>query len=208
MKHIVLKIDGKSICEFNSVRIEAIKRILTTKEVKLSDVAVGETAIIGGYEFIVLEHTKETTHVISRFPLLKSVRFGKFNNYNGSVVDAICNGFAAEIAETVGSKNIVEHTVDLTSDEGLDNYGKIRRKMSSLTCDIFRKYVQILNKYEISKWWWLATPYNGGNAYDWIKCASPYGYIGNGRNDYCAGIRPYCILKSNIIVDKHEEVSK
>jgi hypothetical protein len=95
--------------------------------------------------------------------------------------------------------------VDLTSDDGLKDYGKIRRRASLLTADLYRRYVEILDKHKIDKWWWLATPHSTArheNA-SWVKCVAPSGYFGS--DNYCGGgcgVRPFCILKSNIFVSK------
>ena len=55
--------------------------------------------------------------------------FGDSNNLDGSDVDKACGTFANEIAGIVGEDSLVEFTVDLTSDDGLKDYGMIQRKM-------------------------------------------------------------------------------
>ena len=170
---------------------------------KLSNVAVKDTFKIGKHEFVVLEHSGDTTAVILKELLIKSKEFGKNNNYNGSYVDGECNKFADEIAALIGKENLVEHTVDLTSDDGLKDYGKIRRRVSILTADLYRRYVEVLDAHKIDKWWWLATAYStpGHNHTSWVKCVAPSGSIfGSGNCCNGFGVRPFCILKSNIFV--------
>lgn len=172
---------------------------------KLSDIPAGETFKLGDHEMIVLEQSGDTTAVIRRELLVDSMTFGKNNRYEGSNADLECGKFADEIAAIVGAENLVEHTVDLTSDDGLKDYGMIRRKASLLTTDLYRRYVEILDKHKIDKWWWLATPHSTArhkNA-SWVKCVAPSGSVGSGGY-YCdyVGVRPFCILKSNIFVSK------
>ena len=169
---------------------------------KLRDVAVKDTIKIGKHEFVVLEHSGDTTAVILKEPLFKSKEFGKNNNYNGSYVDGECNKFADEIAALIGKENLVEHTVDLTSGDGLKDYGKIRRRASLLTADLYRRYVEALDVHKIDKWWWLATAYSapGHNHTSWVKCVAPSGRINNDNYYGDGGVRPFCILKSNIFV--------
>ena len=185
-------------------QVEEIKKSLGITSVKLSDIPVGETFKIGEYEFIVLEHAKETTAVILKSLLFESKRFGNNNNYKNSYVDDVCNDFEPRIAAIVGEENLIEHTVDLTSDDGLDDYGEIKRKMSLITCNLYRRYVRILDKHKISKWWWLSTPYStpAHEDSDWIKCVSPSGYVDGNVFNNLSGVRPFCILKSNIFVSK------
>ena len=185
-------------------QVEQLKESFGLTKTKLSDVATNETFKIGKNEFVVLEHRGETTAVIRKGLLIKSSAFGENNNYDGSTVDGLCNRFAEEIADLVGKENLVEHAIDLTSDDGLKDYGKIRRRVSILTADLYRRYVEILDKHKINEWWWLATAYSTpahGND-SWVKCVSPSGSISS--CSYCSGrgVRPFCILKSNIFVSK------
>ena len=169
---------------------------------KLCDVAVKDTFKIGEHEFVVLEHSGDTTAVILKELLIERKGFGKNNNYDGSYVDGECNKFAAEIAALIGKENLVEHTVDLTSDDGLKDYGKVKRRMSLLTADLYRRYVEVLDVHKIDKWWWLATAYStpGHSHTSWIKCVAPSGGISYDYYFSVCGVRPFCILKSNIFV--------
>ena len=195
-----ISINGQKI-ELTDKQIDEIKSSFGVPVVRLRDVKPGGTVKIGDHEMVVLEHSEDTTALI-RKDLLKKQTFGNNNNYNGSNVDATCNKFAEEIAAIVGEKNVIEHTVDLTSDDGLKDYGSIRRKASLLTADLYRRYVQILDTCKPSTWWWLATPYSTPTHENstWIKCVAPAGNIGNDYYCHDCGVRPFCILNSDIFV--------
>lgn len=169
----------------------------------LKNIAPGETFKIGEYEFIVLEHSEGNTAVISKDLLFESEEFGENNNYADSNVDRICIDFGKKIEAFVGEGNLALHSVDLTSDDGLKDYGTVKRFMSLITCDMYRRYVEIFDKHMLDKWWWLATPWSTPRHEDseWIKCVSPHGDISN-YGYFSIGVRPFCILKSNIIVSK------
>lgn len=170
----------------------------------LADIPAGETFKIGNYEFVVLEHCKGGTNVIFKDLLRESEEFGDCNNFKDSNADRICSEFATEIEKIIGPVNLLIHTVDLTSDDGLKCYGSVERRMSLLTTELYRRWVDILDKHKLNKWWWLATPFStpkhdGDN---WVKCVSPSGDISNNYcNDYY-GVRPFCILKSEIFVSR------
>lgn len=173
------------------------------EKIRLSDIQPADTFMIEKQEFVVLEHSDDTTLVILKGLLCSSMVFGTNNCYDGSNADEACNKFATKIAAMVGEENLVEHMVDLTSDDGLKDYGKVKRYASLLTADLYRRYVEILDKYKIDDWWWLSTPYSTakhGNS-RWVKCVAPSGGI---SGDYyygdINGVRPFCILKSNIFV--------
>ena len=172
--------------------------------VKLADVPVGETFEIGCREFIVLEHSGDTTAVILK-NLLPDQRFGESNNYNGSDADAACNKFADELERAIGKDNLCLHAVDLMSDDGLKDYGSVERKASLLTCETYRRFVSILDKHKVDAWWWLATAYSTpAHGFErTVKCVAPSGTICNDYYNHAHyGVRPFCILKSHIFVSK------
>lgn len=174
------------------------------KPVKLAEVPVGEVVKIGGYELLVLEQTGESTALICKDLLEGNTEFGEKNNYDGSYVDDICGSFAESLEVEIGEDNILPHVVDLTADDGLKDYGKIERRASLLTTDLYRKFVEILDKFKPDRWWWLATAHstNRHENDSWVKCVSPSGYfsIDYFCNDGSDGVRPFCILKSDIFV--------
>lgn len=177
---------------------------LTGSSEKLADIEVGDTCKLGAHEIIVLEQTGDTTAVILR-DLLPPMEFGSTNNFDGSGVDATCAEFADEIATIIGAENIVEHTVDLTTDDGLKDYGKIERRCSLLTADLYRRFVEILDKFKPDRWWWLATAVSTKRHDNdsWVKCVAPSGFIDyDGHYNYGGGVRPFLILKSTISVSK------
>ncbi len=160
-----------------------------------------QIAHVGKYEFLVLERSGDTIALLLKSLYKENVKFGSNNDFRGSNVQKICREFAEEIAAIVGEENIVEHTVDLTSDDGLRDYGKIYEKCSLLTTDLYRRYVAILDLDRMEKYWWLVTPWSTPRHEDstFVKCVSPRGYIGRGDcYDGDFGVRPFLILKSNI----------
>ncbi len=195
-------------CQKIELTEEQVARICAAQGqwgVKLADIPEGDTFKIGDCEFIVLEHSGDTAAIIRKELLSEGTEFAeKGNNYDGSYVDEKCQEFAQELAEIVGWDSIVLHKVDLTSDDGLKDYGEIERRASCLTAEMYRKFVEILDKFMPDRWWWLATAHSTerhGND-NWAKCVAPSGSI---NNIYCNndnGVRPFCILKSNIFVSK------
>lgn len=192
----------------NGVTYDLVERTAAresdTGKVKLSDIAEGEVFKLGDYEMIVLEQSGDTTAVILKDLLATNETFGKTNDYNGSDADLLCVKFGEDLGDLIGKEKVIEHTVDLTANDGLRCYGKIRRKASLLTAEQYRRYVYLLDKHKVDKWWWMATtwstPAHGVELI--VLCVSPSGRIDsigcNGRY----GVRPFCILDSSIFVSK------
>ena len=110
------------------------------------------------------------------------------------------------IENAVGEDNIVEHDVDLTSVDMQNEFGTCRCKVRPITFDEARKYNDLLVNKELNDWWWTCTPWSTeerGWKYS-IAVVSSSGYFCISHcNDNC-GVRPFCILKSNIFVSKGE----
>ena len=198
-----LVINGNRI-DLTAEQIAQIKYAYPIGDIRLSAVKEAETFKIGKYECFVLEQFGDSTAVLLKGLLHESKEFGENNNYDGSNVDKLCNDFAKEIEEIVGAENLLSHTVDLIADDGLKCYGSIIRKASLLTTEQYRKYVYILDEHKLDKWWWLATAYSTPKHEDksLIKSVSPYGGVDNDGYYRNYGVRPFCILKSNIFVSK------
>ena len=197
-----LCIKGKKI-ELSEEQVEQIRAGLMKEQVRLREKEVGETFKVGAYEFIVLEHTGELTAVIMKDLLRDDVKFGEDNNdFRESNVLSILREFAKELEDLIGADNLIEHEVDLTSDDGLKDYGVIREKVSLLTTDLYRKYVDVLDMERLDAWWWLVTPHSTKRHENdlWVKCVSPSGNIYFNYYGDFNGVRPFCILKSDILV--------
>ena len=170
-------------------QIREMAKNLGVKQVSIN----GETAMIGEYEFIVLERSGDTVALLLKDCLENNVVFGDNNNYVGSNVEKICNEFAEKIEAIVGKENLIEHTVDLTADDGLKCYGTVKRKMSLLTAEQYRRYVYTLDNFKLDKWWWLVTPWSTPkhDVTTTVKCVSPSGDFSNYFSyfNYCAFVR-------------------
>ena len=198
-----ISINGQKT-ELTEEQIKQIKASFGLASMHLSEVQVGDTVKIGDYELIVLEQSGDTTAVICK-DFIKTCAFGDINNYDGSKVDKLCIEFATKLAKIIGEDNMILHTVDLTADDGLKDYGSVKRFASLLTTDLYRRYVYTLDKHSPKAWWWLATPYSTPthDHTSWVKCVSPSGGCDCGIcGNNVLGVRPFCILKSHIFVSK------
>ncbi len=191
--------------ELTEEQVKEIAAAYNASSVKLSDIPAEGTCKIGEHEFIVLEHAGDTTLLVRKDPLPGDIAFGENNNYNGSSADTACIAFGDEIAAIVGAENILSHTVDLTANDGLKDYGEIERFASVFTADRQRQYVYTMDKYPTDRWCWLATPWStpSHETDKFVLCVAPSGGINYFYYNFDGcGVRPFCILKSNIFVSK------
>ena len=191
---------------------EAIK-ILEAREkssnVKLSTLKPGETFKVGEHDFIVLKQSEEVTHVISKDFMAKNIKFDEnTRDYKKSNLKKIIERDIQPLIEKeVGTDNIIEHEVDLTSVDMQNEFGKCKCKVRPITFDEAREFNNLIANENLDDWWWTCTPWSTekrGYKYS-ITVVHPsvgfnYGYCGNDD-----GVRPFCILKSNIFVSKGEK---
>lgn len=166
----------------------------------LGSVKPGDTVTIGDREYIVLGHGEETTTIIAKKPT-KTMAFGEDGNYINSDVRKYCNGeFYEELCNTVGKNNIIPHTVNLVSDDGSHKGALIKDNVSILTCDLYRRYRELLPA--IGSSCWTATRVTTLNK-DYARCVCivrSYGILRWSDCGYSHGVRPYCVLNSSVLV--------
>lgn len=103
--------------------------------------------------------------------------------------------------------NIIEQVVSLTSVDMQGEFKPCYCKVRPITFDEARKYNNLLVNKDLDDWWWTCTPWSTADR-GWkrtITVVSPSGYFDNFYSCYLnCGVRPFCILKSNIFVSKGE----
>lgn len=178
-------------------------------KVELSTLAPGDVFEIGKNDFIVLEQMSFETKVISKDFMAENIVYDEDSrDYNESNLKKVIEDEIQPIIESeVGENNLVEHTVELTSVDMQHEFDDCKCKVRPITFDETRKYNNLLPNKELDDWWWTCTPWSTaerGCKYSIAVVSS----AGNFISDNCGvnyGVRPVCILKSNIFVSKKGE---
>jgi hypothetical protein len=180
-------------------------------KVQLSELQPGETFKIGEHDFIVLEQKNGcsgTTNVISKGFMSEDIVFDDdTKDYNNSNLKKIIEeNIQPAIEAGVGVGNIIEQVVSLTSVDMQGEFKPCYCKVRPITFDEARKYNNLLVNKDLDDWWWTCTPWSTADR-GWkrtITVVSPSGDVGDGDCGGRNGVRPFCILKSNIFVSKGE----
>ena len=170
------------------------------KNIRFPGVRDGETFEVAGFEFIKFPGSNGETPVV-----MKDIAFGsRFGNNNDLRASEVLRRMQAEIlpkiVEAVGEENLCTVKTDLTTLDGLKPYGVMESKISLVSLDFYRTHVEIFDKYNPDRWWWLADP-ESANPHDepwWVLCVVPSGYVYIDLYNCDYGVRPFCILKSDI----------
>lgn len=173
------------------------------KAIKLSDIEIGQTFKIGDVTYIKFADKDGVTTAVTKDAIFTS-KFGDNNNFAESTVfEKLNNEFLPKIAEEIGLENICDITTDLTTQDGLKPYAPLTSKISLPTLDFYRANVVIFDKYRMNNYWWMSTPESAEPHSDpkWILGVAPSGCIGSNSCVCDYGVRPFCILKSDVLVN-------
>lgn len=181
-----------------------------TNKVQLSELQPGETFKIGEHDFIVLEQNvcNGTTNVISKGFMAKGIVFdSNTRDYNKSNLKrAIEENIQPVIESEIGAGNIIKQAVSLTSVDMQDEFKPCYCKVRPITFNEARKYNNLLVNKDLDDWWWTCTPWSTADR-GWKRTITVVSPCGGFNYDSCNcyyGVRPFCILKSNIFVSKGE----
>lgn len=179
-------------------------------KVQLSELQPGETFKIGEHDFIVLEQNgcSGTTNVISKGFMSEDIVFDDdTKDYNNSNLKKIIEeNIQPAIEAGVGVGNIIEQVVSLTSVDMQGEFKPCYCKVRPITFDEARKYNNLLVNKDLDDWWWTCTPWSTADR-GWKRTITVVSPSGNFDYNNCFsinGVRPFCILKSNIFVSKGE----
>lgn len=202
--------ENKMSRELDAARelVKMLEEKENAQKVKLSTLRPGETFKIGEHVFIVLKQEKGQTKVISKEEMARHVQFDDSSrDYNVSNLKKLIENTIQPIIEAlVGAENVIEHTVDLTSVDMQSEFCAVTCKVRPITFDEAREFNDLLVNGELLDSWWTLTPWSTeerGWKYS-LAVVHPSGFIS--ISSYCIGfgVRPVCILKSNIFVSKGE----
>lgn len=170
-----------------------------------TNIKIAPSSVIsyGGLDCIVLDVEQDKILVLAK-ESIGNMPFdeGNSNNFPKGTLCKYLNGEFIKTLKANGADTsaLIPTTIDLTSDDGLKDYGETTQKIFLLTCDMYRKYRSIIPN--LDDWWWLATAYStesNGYAY-----RARYVYSDGSLNGYTAyngaiGVRPAFYLKSSIL---------
>lgn len=193
----------------------ALRKELEDKEkentIRLCNAEIGQR-IIGnaGNEYIVLRQMQpqEQTMIVSAGLMAENAVFDQ-NTANYAESDLrtrIEMDILPIVAADFSEDSIVEHEADLTTVDMRRDFGTCKCKVRPLTFDEVREFNDLLAKEGLPDWYWTCTPWSTKER-GWgrsITVVSPSGYFNSNRCGYDNGVRPFCILKSNIFVSKGE----
>ena len=187
------------------------------KTITLNQVRCGEHFMLGGVEFVKLDDDKGASFVVAADITGKECPFESssakrddHNNFVGSHIQKVVEAFLLDHPEI--NKAVVDRPINLTSMDGMTDYGCPVVHGRILTSDEYRKYRAFIPL--ASDWYWLATPWTTLRSPNSSNGSYAYVVITSGTQDrdrvysayYCP--RPALYLGSSISVSVETDDEK
>lgn len=200
--------NNKEILQKAKELVELLEKQEEADKVALSMLKRGDVfQTTGKRKYKVLEQYGDTTKIISLDLVKENVEFGDTSDYKTSNVKKLCDTeILKDFEEEFGAENVETHTADIITADG-QKLGTVDCKIRPITFDEAREYTDITPNNDLNDWYWTLSPWSTEER-GWkksITIVSPSGDIGSGNCYLGNGVRPVCILKSNIFVSKVEE---
>lgn len=200
--------NNKEILQKAKELVELLEQQEEAGKVELSMLKRGDVfQTTGKRKYKVLEQYGDTTKIISLDLVKKNVEFGDTSDYKTSKVKKLCDiEILKDFEEEFDAENIETHTADIITADG-QKLGTVDCKIRPITFDEAREYTDITPNNDLNDWYWTLSPWSTEER-GWSRSLSVVSPSGDVYNDYCCsggGVRPVCILKSNIFVSKVEE---
>lgn len=198
-----------NVLELAKKLVAAIEKEDQKNKVMLKDIPVGGKFNTGIGRFIVLEQKEDSTVVITEGLYREDVKFDDdCTDYKKSSLRELCEGeILNEFSDEFGEENICTNEAGLVTVDGQEVFGKLLTKVRPLTFDEARECNDLLVNKDIPDCYWTCTPWSTKER-GWgcsVAVVSPPGFVSRGSYGLSGGVRPFCILKSNIFVSKVEE---
>lgn len=197
--------NNKEILQKARELVELLEKQEEAGKVALSTIKRGEVfQTTGKRKYKVLEQYGDTTKIISLDLVKENVKFGDNTDYNKSNVKKLCDTeILNDFEEEFGAENIEEHMTDIITVDG-KKVGSVKCKIRPITFDEARGYTDITPNPCLTDWYWTLSPWSTKERGLWkaLTVVSPLGYILRSSCSLVFGVRPVCILKSNIFVSK------
>lgn len=161
---------------------------------QLTVLSIGEKFTFKGFEWIVLDKDEDGVFAImTDFWQILPFDTENNNNWEKSSLRRVLN---TDFVDLIGKQNLLPVESDLIADNGDKSYGKTTDYATILSCDQYRKYRDVVPRYE-SDWLWTLTPWScySGYAYH-VRYVLPTGSIDYGHAYFSYGVAPACKFKS------------
>ena len=169
-------------------------------EERINVLSAGERFSFKGFDWICLDPNAEEGNGV--LAIMAEIWNGKEyafddDGYNNYAKSSLRRKLKEKLLPVLGEENLLPHIVDLTADNGDDQYGTVTDKVFILSCDEYRKYRKHVPLFGEWMWtctpWWI-DPYSGNG--NFVRAVHPTGAVYSHDALSSLGVAPACIFSS------------
>ena len=152
----------------------------------------GEIFSYNGHFFVFLGVEQGGLLAIAAEPIAGKKTFDEdnSNDWRSSSLRKYLNG---EYIDELGKDYLLPFTSDLTSDDGMKDYGTSEDYVFLLSDDLYRKYRAVIPRYKAS--WWTITPYSCLPPYAvFERCVNTDGCMNDRSAFFAYAVAPACLV--------------
>lgn len=170
---------------------------------KIKDIKIGSKFKFGKIEFVKLDNAYGGCLCLATDVLFNGCFDCSTGDTNNWATSLLRQKLASVIRKYIDTSALALFDRDLTTDDGMTEYGHCTDTVSLLTCDEYRKYRKLIPNCE--QWHWTITADSLEYRHD-VRGVDFDGCLNNNFSSYGdGGVRPLCVLKSDTIVEVQNE---
>ena len=162
---------------------------------KIKDVKIGSKFKFGKIEFVKLDNTHSGCLCLATDVLFRDC-FDE-DSKNNWETSTLREKLMKVIGDYIDTSALVPFDRDLTTDDGMTDYGHCTDTVSLLTCDEYRKYRKLILNCGESHWTITADSLEYSYS---VRFVYSDGSLNSSRA-FSGGVRPLCVLKPDTIVE-------
>lgn len=156
----------------------------------------GERFTRGGIEFVALGMEQGGVLAIVS-ELLEEEMPLDISNKNDWRTSSLRIYLNEEYLEQFNRGDLLPFVSDLTSDDGMKNYGTAEDYVFLLSCDLYRKYRESVPRF--NNWWWTLTPWTCNPSYaSDARIVNSSGEVSSSNAYNGNGVAPACLFNHKI----------
>jgi len=157
----------------------------------------GERFTYNGMEFVVLGEEQGGILAVMAHELGEKMPYDEDNGKNDWRKSTLRKYLNGEFLEKFNRGDLLPFVSDLTSDDGMKDYGTSEDFVALLSCDLYRKYREFMPKY--NTWVWTITPWSCHPGYASVeRVVTTDGSLSGNGAYYAGGVAPACIFNRSI----------
>lgn len=193
---LMLALGGKYVPEKTEEEYTEDDSVAGVEKDKIKFPKPGEQFEYNGVKFTALGEEQGGVLAIVSELLEDEMPFDESNKNNWRT-SSLCKYLNGEYLEQFNRGDLLPFVSDLTADNGMKDYGTAEDYVFLLSCDLFRKYREVIPRF--NNWWWTLTPWTCNPSHArYARIVNSDGTLNSGHANNGYGVAPACLFNPRV----------